>query len=115
MAEKRKTTKKRAAPKKKAVKKRPARRKRKTTKKKPVKKKVKRKGARTAKLKKIRAEPIVTVKRERLTPASFTTVSQKVSEALGVDVKIVRVVFLISFVCLIGIPVYLLLSLFMRD
>ena len=69
-------------------------------------------------IKKIRAEPIIKVKHEK--PENTDNkilggVSQAVSDATGINVEVIRILFLVSFVFLIGIPVYALLSLFIKE
>lgn len=68
---------------------------------------------RSVKIDKIRAEPIIDVKHEDLRNSSSTV--EKVGRVLGLDTELVRILFIISFVFLIGIPVYVFLSLFMKD
>lgn len=65
---------------------------------------------------KIKSEPIITVKHESVSKDKIISgVSKAVSDVIGLNVNIVRVLFGISFVFLIGIPIYLLLSIFMKD
>jgi len=71
-----------------------------------------------SRIKKIRAEPIIKVKHEK--PENTDNkilggVSQAVSDATGINVEVIRILFLVSFVFLIGIPVYALLSLFIKE
>ena len=67
-------------------------------------------------IEKISPEPIISVKHEEPKKSKIISgVSHGVSDLLGLDVEIVRVLFLISFIFLIGIPIYLFLSLFIRD
>ncbi|MBN1923690.1 MAG: PspC domain-containing protein [Nanoarchaeota archaeon] len=99
---------------------------------KPVLKKVARKRKKTAgkktsasktrkrtekvKISKIRAEPVVNVKHEQVkTDKIISGVSRGVSDYLGVDVSIIRIMFAVSFIFLIGIPIYAFLSLVMKD
>ena len=67
-----------------------------------------------AKLKKIRPEPIITIEHKGGTKI-ISGVSQSISNTLGIDVNIVRIGFILSFIFLIGIPIYFLLSIIMKD
>ena len=67
------------------------------------------------KLSRIRTEPVIKVKREESNSKIISGVSRGVSDLLGVNINIVRILFLISFVCVIGIPVYAFLSIVMKD
>lgn len=69
-----------------------------------------------AELEKIRPEPIVKVKHETFGKKKIISgVSQGLSDLTGIPLNVIRLMFIISFVLIIGIPIYFILSLFIRD
>jgi len=101
---KKSATKKTVAPKKSA----------KINKKKVVKKKTQ---IKEVKLGKVIPEPTITIEHEKIKEDEklITGVCKKISDSMGIDIKIIRTLFIISSVLIIGIPIYLILSLILRD